>query len=116
MSGKLHEVELRVDTTDYLAINSPRVAKIMKSSRKVASSQKEFRSGTARLGKIWRLLWFMGRSVLWRMPLKKTQGDVIKFKQPSRVMIQAEGESQELTEVKKIEIQKSDRSLKIVRM
>lgn len=116
MMEKLREIALREDTTDYLAVNSPRVAKIMKSSRRTATMPEEFRGGTARLGKLGRLLWFMKRSMVWRMPLKKTQGDVIKFEKPSRVMIQAEGESQELVDVEKIEIKKASRPLKIVKM
>lgn len=115
MTEKLRNVELREGTTDYLAVNSPRVAEIMKGSWKTARQPREFRSGTERLGKLWWLLWFMARSIGWRIPLKKTDGDVIKFKQPSRVMIQAEGESEELTEVKKIEVQKARRPLKIVK-
>lgn len=107
------EVKLPANTTDYLAINSPRVAKLMRGV-KCASKPKEFRSTTARLGSFWRLVWFMLRSVVVRIPGKKTTGDVIKFEQPSTVMIHAEGEYQELTDVKKIEIKKSKKALRVV--
>ncbi len=81
---------------------------------KCSKSPREFRSTTARLGSFWRLAWFMFRSVLVRVPGKKTAGDVIKFEQPSAVMIHAEGEYQKLEGVKKIEIKKSKKALKVV--
>lgn len=107
------EVKLPGGTTDYLAINSPRVAKLMRGT-KSAHRMREFRSTTAQLGSFWRLMWFMTRSVVARIPGKKTLGDVIKFEQPSTVMIHAEGEYQKLEDVKKIEIKKSKTALKVV--
>lgn len=76
---------------------------------------REFWSTTVQLGGFWRLMWFMTRSVVARIPGKKTLGDVIKFEQPSTVMIHAEGEYQKLEDVKKIEIKKSKKALKVVR-
>ena len=113
-SVKCIEVKLPEGTTDYLAVNSPRVAKLMR-SKDCARNEQEFRSTVARLGSLWRLVWFMIRSVFGHMPGKKTTGDVIKFEQPSRVMIHAEGEYQELKDVKKIEIKKSEKALKVVK-
>lgn len=109
-----HEVGIQSGTTDYLAVNSPRVASLMRGV-KTAGKKREFRSGTARLGSFWRLLWFMLRSVIVRIPGKKTTGDVIEFEKPSTVMIHAEGEYQELKDVKKIEIRKSEKPLKVVK-
>lgn len=103
------------DVTDYLAVNSPRVAKIMKGDRQIAATR-EFWSGTARLGSFWRLMWFMLESICWRMPLEQTKREVIKFEQPSRVIIQAEGESEELSGVREIEVQKTKRPLRVVKM
>lgn len=107
------EVKLLGDTTDYLAVDSPRVAKLMRGA-KCARQPKDFLSVTARLGGFWRLAWFMARSVLVRIPGKKSAGDVIEFEQPSKVMIHAEGEYQELEDVKKIEIKKTKKVLKVV--
>lgn len=107
------EVKLPGGTTDYLAINSPRVAKLMRGA-KSAHRMREFRSTTVQLGSFWRLMWFMTRSVVARIPGKKTLGDVIKFEQPSAVMIHAEGEYQRLENVKKIEVKKSKKVLKVV--
>lgn len=108
------EVRLPEGMTDYLAVNSPRVAKLMRGNQ-CGGFPQEFRSTTARLGSFGRLVWFMARSVLVRMPGKKTAGDVIKFEQPSTVMIHAEGEYQKLEGVKKIEIKKSKKALKVVK-
>lgn len=108
------EMEILPGTTDYLVINSPRVANLMRGV-KTADKKQEFRSGTARLGSFPRLLWFMMRSVLVRMPGKKTTGDVIRFGQPSKVMIHAEGEYQELEDVEEIEIKKSKKPLKVIK-
>lgn len=108
------EVKLPEGTTDYLAVNSSRVAKLMRGN-KCAKMPREFRSTTVRLGSFWRLAGFMFRSVVMHIPGKKTVGDVIKFEQPGTVMIHAEGEYQELKDVKKIEIKKSNKALKVIR-
>lgn len=113
-SSKSQEVRFVEGATDYLAVNSPRVAKLMRGA-KCAAKKQEFRSTTARLGSFGRLVWFMMRSVLVRIPSKKTTGDLIKFEQPSTVMIHAEGEYQELHDVKKIEIKKSKKALKVIK-
>lgn len=113
MKNKGVEIKLPAGTTDYMAVNSPRVARVMRGV-KCAGKPQEFRSVTARLGGFWRLAWFMLRSVLVRIPGKKTAGDVIEFAQPSTVMIHAEGEYQEMKDVKKIEVKKSKKALKVV--
>ena len=61
------------------------------------------------------MMWFMLRSMVWRVPGKKTHGDLLKFAEPSEVMIQAEGEYQKLLGVKEIEVRKSVKGLKVVR-
>lgn len=101
--------------TDYIAINSPRMAKMMRGG-KYYRKPAEFRSTVVRLSSFWRLLGFMMRSVLLRVPGKRTRGDIIKFKQRANVMIQAEGEYEMLEGVKKIEVRKAKKSLKVVWM
>lgn len=106
---------LKRGTTDYIAVNGPILAKMMRGGR-YYKRPVEFRSTTAKLGSFWRMVGFMMRSVLWRVPGKKTRGDVIKFKQKGDVMIQAEGEYEMLEGVRKIEVRKSGVALKVVRM
>ncbi len=101
-------------TTDYLAVNGPRVARVMRGGKYYLRSG-EFLSATARLGGFWRLMWFMFRSMLWRIPGKKSQKDVLTFGSDARVMIQAEGECEELVGIQKIEIGKVGKVVKMVR-
>lgn len=106
-------MRLKPKTTDYIAVNGPSVARLMRGGcwyRKPDT----FKSTTARLGNLGGLLWFMLRSVSWRIPTKKTQGDLLKFNEASEVEIQAEGEYQRLEKVKKVEVLKSKRSLRVV--
>lgn len=109
-----NNVQINPDTTDYLAINAPRMARVMRGS-KLAASASEFRSGTANLRHFWHLIWFMLRSMICRVPGKKTTGDKLEFAEPAAVTIHAEGECQRLERVKTIEIKKSERPLKVVR-
>lgn len=101
-------------TTDYLAVNSPRVAKVMRGGKYYLRSG-EFLSATAKLGSFWRLIGFMIRGVLWRIPGKRTQKDILTFGSNAEVMIQAEGECEKLTGVQRIEVRKVGRTVKIVR-
>lgn len=101
------------ETTDYLAVNGPRVARVMRGGKWYLGKQ-GFWSGGARLSSFWRLMGFMLRSMLWRVPGEMTQGDTIEFVHPAQVMIQAEGEYELLEQVQKIEIQKVAQALKIV--
>ncbi len=101
--------------TDYIAVNGPTLAKLMRGG-KYYKKPLEFRSTTVRLGGFWRLVGFMACSVLLRVPGKKTRGDIIKFKQRGNVMIQAEGEYEMLEGVKKVEVRKAKKGLKVVWM
>jgi len=99
--------------TDYMAVNGPSVAKMMRGG-KYYRKKTEFWSTTMRIGSFWRLMGFMACSILLHVPGQKTRGDVIKFRQRGNVMIQAEGEYEMLTGVKKIEVRKAKRGLKVV--
>ncbi len=114
MMGKREQIEIRTGDTDYIAVNAPSVAKMMRGGR-YYRREGEFRSTVASLGNFWRLIGFMGRSVLWRIPGKKTERDVIKFAEPSDVTIHAEGEIERLKGVKKIEVKKAERPLRVIK-
>lgn len=105
---------LPVGTTDYLAVNGPRLARVMRGGRWYLKPE-NFRSGTARLSSFWCLMWFMLRSMLWRVPGKRTQKDIIKFAHPSEVEIQAEGEYECLKDIQEIVVSKSSRALKVIK-
>ena len=107
------ETDIMPKTTDYLAINGPRVASMMRGN-KCYLEKKTFRSGVAELGGLGGLIWFMLRSIAFRIPGRKTTGDVIRFAEPSTVEIHAEGEYQKLINVKKIRVKKAGKALKVI--
>lgn len=105
--------ELKKGATDYIAVNGPTLAKMMRGG-KYYRKPGEFRSTVVRLGSFWRLVGFMICSVLFRVPGKKTVGDVVRFKERGNVMIQAEGEYEMLEGVKKIEVRRAERGIKVI--
>jgi len=96
--------------SDYMAINSPTVAKIMKGCQAYLD-KKEFYCTTGVLTRFWKMVGFMLKSVFRKIPTEKTDYDFLAFKQPSNVMIQAEGEFVKLENVSKIEICKTSKPL-----
>lgn len=100
----------KTGASDYMAINSPTVAKIMK-GKKMFVNNKEFLCTTGRLNRFWKMIGFMLKSVFKKIPSEKTDYDFLSFNQPSDVMIQAEGEFMKLEGVSKIEIRKSSKPL-----
>lgn len=91
--------------TDYMAINGPTVAKMMKGGewydKKVA-----FGSGIFGLGKLWKMVIFGLRSVRKGVPVVGTEGDEIVFAEPSSVEVHAEGEYHRLEGVSRVEVKK----------
>lgn len=53
-------------------------------------------------------------SIFIRVPGTETKGDTLEFVKPATVEIQAEGEYKVFREVKKIEIRKAEKWLKVV--
>lgn len=104
--------EFPIKATDYMAINGSSVARVMRGGKSYRK-ENEFRSNVSKLGGIFGLMWFMVRSMLVRVPGKKTKRDVIRFSEESEVEIQAEGEYQRLKGVKEIAVEKA-KGLKVV--
>lgn len=96
--------QLERGTTDYLAVNGPTLAKIMKGGEWWQQSE-DFGSSVQRLGGFWRMVRFGLKSVFSGVPLVETRKDELEFEQPTEVEIQAEGEYQRMV-VKKIEVRK----------
>lgn len=105
--------EVVAGATDYLAVNGPRVAKMMKGGKWYLSKEK-FGSGVKSLGKFWKMVGFGLRSITLGIKLAESEGDVLEFSEPSEVEIQAEGEYQRLSGVRKIEVRKVKRGMKVV--
>lgn len=98
--------------TDYLAVNGPTLAGIMKGGEWYREAE-GFGSTVERLGKFWKMVGFGLKSVFSRVPLAETRRDVIEFLKPAEVEIQAEGEYQRLAGVEKIEVKKGEK-MKVV--
>lgn len=117
-SFKLNGAATKKKTSDYLAVNSPRVAKIMR-SKDYSRGQLDFASGTARLGGIFAILGFMLGSIFKQMPLTDTKKDVLEFSSDDRhrkITLQTEGESEVFDDIHQIQVAKSKKSLYIVQI
>ncbi len=101
-------------TSDYAAINGKYMARIMKGGEDY-QNRTIFRSETDRLTNFWRLFKLMFKSILFRIPGSETKGDVLEFLEPATVELQAEGEYKTLENIKKIEIRKSKKCLKVIK-
>jgi diacylglycerol kinase family enzyme len=98
--------------SDYMAINGVSVARFMKGKRwywgKMFSST--LLSGT----NFWTLARFMMKAVLFGVPGREVKEDRVIFDEYADVEIQGEGEYKRLIGVKKIEVKKAERSLRVV--
>lgn len=110
--GKLNGLTLSRKTTDYIALNGRTMAKVMKGGEWYLDT-KEFLSSAQRLGGFWRLIKFMLTSMRKRVPGEISTGDVLEFAEASEVEIHAEGEFARVI-VKKIEVQKAGRAVKVI--
>lgn len=77
--------------TDYLAVNGPQVGGVMKGGDWYLEAGK-FGGGAKRLRWLFGLLKFMFESMIKRMSLAETEGDILEFGEPTEVIIQGEGE------------------------
>lgn len=109
LNGKLRDKWV----SDYAAVNGRSMARVMKGGEDYLKP-KTFRSETDRLTNFWRLLRLMFLSIVSRVPGTETKGDVLEFVNPATVEIQAEGEYRVFRDVKKIEIRKAEKWLKVV--
>ena len=110
-------VELGTKTrkvSDYLAVNGATVAKMMKGDEKYSLSQTEFLSVTGRLTSFFRLVVFMMRSVLFKVPARVVREAILDFSEEGEIEIQAEGEYKKVSGVKQIVIAKSEQAVKIL--
>ena len=110
-------VELETKTrkvSDYLAVNGATVAKMMKGDGKYSLSQTEFLSATGKLTSFFRLIVFMMRSVLFKVPARVVKEATLDFSEEGEIEIQAEGEYKKVSGVKQIVISKSEQAVKIL--
>ncbi|MBQ2695596.1 acylglycerol kinase family protein [Candidatus Saccharibacteria bacterium] len=99
--------------SDYCALSGASMCRVMKGGDDYLKP-KVFRSENCRLINFWRLCRLMIKSILVRTPGAETTGDVLEFVKPATVELQAEGEYQVFKEIKKIEVKKAERFIRIV--
>ncbi len=109
LNGKL----VRKGTSDYAAVNGRRMARVMKGGDDFLRP-KVFRSMTERTVKFPALFWLLFKSILVRTPGEETEKDILEFVKPSTVALQAEGEYRTFEKIKKIEIKKSSKYIRII--
>ena len=109
LNGKLQSRKV----SDYAAVNGSYMARVMKGGDDYKNPH-IFRSKAARLTNFWLLSVLMLKSILVRVPGDETEGDVLEFIEPGTVSIQAEGEYKTFEQVKKIEVRKSKKCLKVI--
>lgn len=110
---KLNGAEVLDGTTDYIAMNSDRMARLMKGERWYLEKV-SFASGTFNIRGLGGVLKLMVRS-LWKTPVVETRGDVLELDNPDDIEIQVEGEYQKLEGVTKVEVKKAEVPLRVVR-
>jgi len=112
-AGDLNGEEFDAKATDYLAVNGPTLAKIMRGGEWWQNAE-EFGSTLQQLGKFWKMVRFGMTSVKKGVPLSLTKRDLVVFNDMTSVIMQTEGESEKKQDVKRIEVRKAKVPLRVV--
>ncbi len=99
--------------SDYCALSGRSMCRVMKGGDDYLKP-KVFHSENCRLTNFWRLTKLMTLAIFKRTPGTETTGDVLEFLKPATVELQAEGEYRVFKNIKKIEIKKGDKCLKVI--
>jgi len=99
--------------SDYAAVSGKSMCRVMKGGQDYKCPE-IFRSKALKTISFPRLFILMVRSILHRTPGNDTKGDVLEFTNPATVELQAEGEYQVFENIKKIEVRKEKRCLKVI--
>lgn len=99
--------------SDYAAVNGRSMCRIMKGGDDFRRPNL-FRSANIKTVSFPKLCKLMISAILVRTPGKETKGDLLEFKTPATVELQAEGEYQIFKDVQKIEVKKGDKCLKVI--
>lgn len=109
LNGELQSTKI----SDYAAVNGKSMARVMKGGEDYRDRE-AFRSEVDRLTNFGRLFKLMMKSMLSRIPGEMTKGDVLEFLAPATVEVQAEGEYRIFENIKRIEIRKSKKCLRVI--
>lgn len=99
--------------SDYAAVNGKSMCRVMKGGDDFKKPY-VFRSKTLKTISFPRLFMLMARSILHRTPGEDTKKDLLEFKNPVTVELQAEGEYQIFENIKTIEVKKGNQCLKVI--
>ncbi|MBQ7802300.1 hypothetical protein IJ380_00305 [Candidatus Saccharibacteria bacterium] len=110
---KLNGEKLLKNTTDYLALNGREIASLIPAEG-WTERKKVFWSGEMRNRNLFRALKIFVRALEEELPGGETTGDVLEFPVPATVFVHAEGEGGEVRNVKKIEVSKFERNIRVV--
>ena len=110
---KLNGLFQKKNTTDYLAVNGKKLARVMRGGTWY-KNEKTFWHTTGRLKSFFRLSFFMAKSMFNKVPGAETKGDTLEFLSPATIEFQSEGEYKILENVEKIEIKKAEQFLKVL--
>ena len=99
--------------SDYCALSGRTMCQVMK-GREDFLKPKVFRSEVCQLTSFPKLFVLMAKSILYRVPGTETTGDTLDFISPATVELQAEGEYKVFENIKKIEIKKGKKCLKVI--
>ena len=109
LNGKLQPK----NTSDYAAVNGRFLARVLKSTPYYQNPH-TFLHETDRLTNFWRLFKLITKSIFFRIANTETAYDKIEFLEPATIELQAEGEYQVFKDIKKIEIKKGDKFIKVI--
>ncbi|MDO5480504.1 MAG: diacylglycerol kinase family protein [Candidatus Saccharibacteria bacterium] len=99
--------------SDYAALSGKSMCRVMKGGEDYKKPA-IFRSKALKTISFPRLFILMAKSILFRTPGNNTNGDILEFKNPATVELQAEGEYQIFENIKTIEVRKGEKCLKVI--
>ena len=99
--------------SDYAAVSGKSMCRVMKGGEDYKKPE-IFRSKALKTISFPRLFMLMARSILHRTPGDETTGDILEFKEPATVELQAEGEYQIFKDIHTIEVKKEGKCLKVI--
>lgn len=109
LNGKLQSTKI----SDYAALSGRSMCRVMK-GREDYLKPITFRSEVLQTVSFPKLFVLMARSILHRVPGSDTKGDILEFTKPSTISLQAEGEYATFHNVRKIEVKKPTKFIKVV--
>ena len=99
--------------SDYAALSGKSMCRVMKGGNDWKKPY-IFRSTALKTISFPRLFVLMVKSILHRTPGTDTKGDLLEFKEPATVELQAEGEYRIFKNIKTIEVKKGKKCLKVI--